>query len=141
MKMLTFFLSGMLFAAGLVVSGMTNTKKVIGFLDIFGDWDPSLLFVMVGAIGTHAFFYYLLKHKTTPLFSTQWHLPTNKKIDTPLVLGATLFGAGWGLAGICPGPALTTVAAVASQEIIFFTVAMISAMVAFHFINKQFKIK
>lgn len=102
------FSVGVLFALGLGISGMTRPEKVIGFLDIFGNWDPSLMFVMIGAIGVHTIIYHLVKGKTSPLISTQWHLPQKTEINKPLLLGALLFGMGWGLAGYCPGPALTS---------------------------------
>jgi uncharacterized membrane protein YedE/YeeE len=108
------FVSGVLFAAGLAVSGMTHPSKVIGFLDFTGSWDPSLMFVMMGAIGVHVFFarwaLRSMKAGGRPFLGDAYALPTSTKIDARLLGGAALFGAGWGLAGYCPGPALVSLA-------------------------------
>jgi len=107
MKSIIVFLSGLIFGLGLIVSGMTNPAKVIGFLDLFGDWDASLAFVMIGAIAvTSTGFRFVLKREK-PLYALSFSLPTRKDIDQPLVYGAILFGVGWGLVGLCPGPAVT----------------------------------
>jgi uncharacterized protein len=98
--------SGLLFGAGLVVSGMTDPHKVLGFLDLFGAWDPSLMLVMVGAIGVHALAYRLIRRRARPLFARSFALPTRRDIDAKLLLGAAIFGVGWGLGGYCPGPSL-----------------------------------
>ncbi len=103
------FIVGFIFAVGLGVSGMTQPQKVIGFLD-FSDWDPSLLFVMLGAVGVHLFTYPLIRKRASPLIDVKWHVPTRKDITSRLILGAILFGIGWGLGGFCPGPALTSLA-------------------------------
>jgi uncharacterized protein len=100
------FVAAVLFAIGLVISGMTTPSKVVGFLDVFGQWDPSLAFVMVGAIGVHAVLHWLIRKRPSPLFAGVFHIPTKGRIDMRLVLGAVLFGVGWGIAGLCPGPAL-----------------------------------
>lgn len=113
------FASGALFALGLGVSGMTRPSKVIGFLDLFGAWDASLAFVMVGAIGVHLIAQRLIMKRASPLFDGRFHLPTRKDIDPRLVLGAALFGVGWGLAGFCPGPALVSAASGASTALVF----------------------
>lgn len=97
--------SGALFALGLVVSGMTSPSKVLGFLDVFGTWDPSLAFVMLGAIAVHAALYRVIATRG-PLGGVKLQLPTRKDIDARLVVGSALFGVGWGLAGVCPGPGL-----------------------------------
>lgn len=99
--------AGALFAVGLVVSGMTNPRKVLGFLDLLGGWDPSLGFVMVGAIGVYAMAYRLAKRLTGPVAAEEFHEPrTRAVLDARLVGGAALFGVGWGLAGYCPGPSV-----------------------------------
>jgi len=109
MKHLLTFLSGILFAVGLSLSGMTMPSKVIGFLDIFGQWDISLAFVMIGAISVYSAIFYLIKPKMKkPVFAEEFKLPTRLEIDLPLVFGAAIFGAGWGLGGFCPGPAITS---------------------------------
>jgi uncharacterized membrane protein YedE/YeeE len=103
------FFSGLIFAIGLSISGMTMPSKVINFLDIFGHWDISLMFVMIGAISVYSLVFHFIKPKfAKPFYETQYKLPTQSKIDAPLVVGAIIFGAGWGLAGFCPGPALTS---------------------------------
>jgi uncharacterized membrane protein YedE/YeeE len=102
--------SAVLFGVGLVLSGMTQPAKVIGFLDVSGAWDPSLLFVMVGAIGVHAIAWRFIKRAPQPVLGGTFQVPTNKAIDARLVVGAGLFGIGWGLSGICPGPGLVALA-------------------------------
>lgn len=113
------FASGALFALGLGVSGMTKPSKVIGFLDLFGAWDASLAFVMVGAIGVHFVAQRLLTKRASPLFDTRFHLPTRKDIDRRLVLGAAIFGVGWGLGGFCPGPGLVSAASGGVSALVF----------------------
>lgn len=98
--------AGALFGAGLVVSGMTDPAKVRGFLDAAGAWDPSLAFVMIGAIGVHGALLRLVLRRRAPLFGRAFDLPARKDIDGRLVGGAAIFGVGWGLAGVCPGPAV-----------------------------------
>lgn len=121
-------LCGTLFGIGLSVSGMTDTNKVLGFLDIFGSWDASLAFVMAAAVVVTALGYrYILRHPT-PRFDTQFHLPTNTVIDRPLLVGAVLFGAGWGLYGYCPGPAIASLAYLRTDSIVFVA-AMIAGMI------------
>ncbi len=111
--------AGALFGVGLAVSGMTKPSKVVGFLDVAGAWDPSLMFVMLGAIAVHFVAHRLVTKRPSPLFDTRFHLPTRKDIDARLVLGAALFGVGWALAGFCPGPALVTAASGATAAIVF----------------------
>lgn len=123
------FLVGFIFAVGLALSGMTQPQKVIGFLDPW-HWDPSLLFVMMGAVGVHALSYLFLKRKSSPLLDTKWHLPTRRDLTTRLVLGSAIFGVGWGLAGFCPGPGLTSLASGDLRPLIFVA-AMILGMILF----------
>lgn len=111
MRYLSFFIAGALFAAGLVISGMTQPSKVIGFLDFGGDWDPSLAFVMGGAVLVHSVAYRLISGRVSPIWAQSFQIPTRRDIDAPLLFGAALFGAGWGLAGYCPGPAVASVVA------------------------------
>lgn len=101
--------AGLLFGAGLVVSGMTDPSKVLGFLDLLGAWDPSLAFVMMGAIGVHALAYRSARRVQKPLATREFHLPSARSVDARLVFGAATFGVGWGLAGYCPGPAVVAV--------------------------------
>ena len=103
-------LAGLLFALGLGISGMTQPAKVLGFLDVAGRWDPSLAFVMVGAIGVHAALVRLILRRRAPILARSFSLPVRRKVDARLLLGAAVFGVGWGLAGLCPGPAVTVLA-------------------------------
>jgi uncharacterized protein len=131
----TAFWVGVLFAVGLGLSGMTQPQKVIGFLDFFGNWDPSLLFVMGGAIAVHFLAYQWTTHRTSPLFSPNWHVPTKKEITSSLVIGSVLFGIGWGLAGFCPGPALTSIATFGSKPIVF-VISMVAGMYLFRLVDR-----
>ncbi len=106
MKLFIPFASAFLFALGLGLGGMAQPEKVQGFLNVFGDWDPALVFVMAGAVAVYAGFFQIVKKLSHPVFDYKFYLPTRKDIDTRLVGGAALFGIGWGLSGICPGPAL-----------------------------------
>lgn len=126
-NVLVSLLVGAMFGAGLLISGMTQPAKVIGFLDVTGGWDPSLAFVLVGAIVVHALAYRLVPRLRAPLLAERFGIPTRKDIDPKLITGAALFGAGWGLGGYCPGPALTSVTAGASSTVIF-TAAMLTGM-------------
>ena len=103
------FLSGLLFALGLSVSGMTEPGKVIGFLNITRSWDPSLVFVMGGAVITYFILFRLIHKRSAPLFALQFSIPERKDIDLPLLGGAVLFGIGWGIGGFCPGPAVASI--------------------------------
>ncbi|MBO9667544.1 MAG: YeeE/YedE family protein [Bdellovibrio sp.] len=113
------FSVGLIFSLGLGISGMTQPQKVIGFLQLGEGWDPSLMFVMMGAIPVHALVYYFVRGKKTPLFDSKWHVPTSREITKPLVIGSALFGFGWALGGFCPGPALTSAGAGAPSAVIF----------------------
>jgi uncharacterized membrane protein YedE/YeeE len=118
---------GVVFGVGLLLSGMTQPAKVVNFLDVLGDWDPSLAFVMGGAIAVHFFAYRLVPRLRKPLWGLRWSLPTRRDIDGRLIIGAALFGGGWGLGGYCPGPALTSVVAGAGSTMIF-TGSMLAGM-------------
>lgn len=111
---------GFIFAIGLGLSGMTDPKKVIGFLDIFGNWDASLIFVMVGAIAVHfiAYQFYIKKMKK-PLLDSTWRLPTKTEITPSLVIGSFIFGVGWALGGVCPGPGITSLANFEMRSFLF----------------------
>lgn len=123
------FAAGALFAIGLAVAGMTRPSKIIGFLDIAGAWDASLAFVMVGAIAVHFVAQRLIVRRGAPLFDAAFHLPTRKDIDPRLVGGAAIFGVGWGLGGLCPGPAIV-VASAGSLPAIVFVVGMTMGMLS-----------
>lgn len=118
---------GVTFGVGLIVSGMTQPAKVVNFLDVLGPWDPSLGFVMGGAILVHFLAYRLVPRLRKPLWGGSFGIPTRRDIDARLIGGAVLFGAGWGLGGYCPGPALTSVVA-GAQSTLLFTGAMLTGM-------------
>jgi uncharacterized membrane protein YedE/YeeE len=118
------FACGLIFGFGLLISGMTDPQKVLGFLDLFGRWDPTLVFVMVGAVGVSSAGYALARRRGTPLLAARSLWPTSQDIDAPLVGGAVLFGIGWGLVGICPGPALVNLGTL-SPRVAVFVAAMV----------------
>jgi uncharacterized protein len=118
------FAVGVMFALGLAVSEMINPARVIGFLDVAGQWDPTLLLVMTGALVVTVPTFPRILRRPKPLLAAQFSLPTKTRLDRPLLLGAVVFGAGWGLAGFCPGPALAALAS-RSPGVILFVVAMI----------------
>lgn len=118
-------LAGVVFALGLLVSGMTTPLKVTSFLDVTGGWDPTLAFVMAGAIAVHAPIVRLVRNRRSPLFAGGFAWPSLRTIDRPLVIGAALFGVGWGLSGYCPGPALVSVGSGATEALAF-----VGAMIA-----------
>jgi len=128
LRILGGLIAGLLFGAGLSVSGMINPVKVIGFLNVAGAWDPSLAFVMLGGLVVTAIGYRTVLRKKQPVFESSFSLPTRRDIDPPLLLGAGLFGIGWGLAGYCPGPALAGIG-FAQVETLAFVAAMVAGMV------------
>lgn len=118
--------SGFLFGLGMIISGMANPEKVVGFLDLAGAWDPSLMFVMGGALLVFMPSYFLLiKPKQKPVVAQEFCLAKNKSIDSRLVSGAAIFGLGWGIAGVCPGPALSSLALGNSGVWVFFAFMMV----------------
>jgi len=121
---LSALIAGLLFGMGLTVSQMVNPNKVLAFLDISRHWDPSLAVVMVGALCISLLAYSKQKKMPKPVFSPRFYLPTAKKVDLPLLSGAVLFGLGWGLAGLCPGPALASLWA-ADQKLLTFVASML----------------
>ena len=133
------FLSGFLFAVGLAIAGMTQPQKIISFLNPW-DWDPSLLFVMVGAVGVHMLTYPLIKKRSTPLLDTKWHVPTRKDVTLRLILGSALFGIGWGLGGYCPGPGLASFSSPDPRALIFVS-AMIIGMIVFKITEPYLRMK
>ena len=124
------FVCGLIFGAGLLMSGMNQPEKVLGFLDIFGAWDATLAFVMAGAVAVSAIGFALARRSAAPVFAAKFSWPERRDIDTPLVAGAILFGIGWGLVGICPGPALVNLAGF-SLPIVVFVVAMVLGMLGY----------
>lgn len=126
-KNISALIAGVIFGLGLMLSGMTDPKKVIGFLDIAGHWDPSLMFVMIGAIAVSYFAFRQAKKRTHSFIGEQIQLPITQQIDKSLVLGAIIFGIGWGLVGLCPGPALV-VLTLGGYEVVLFVLAMLTGM-------------
>lgn len=120
-------LSGIVFGFGLSLSGMLNPVRVQGFLDVFGNWDPSLAFVLGGAVAVAFIGVQLMKKMRHPAFDDSFHVPRSRKIDSPLVVGSALFGLGWGIGGFCPGPAVASLS-VGIPQTILFVVAMLIGM-------------
>lgn len=116
---LSALLGGALFGAGLALSGMTQADKVINFLDVSHAWDPSLAFVMVGAIAVHVVLFHFILRRSSPLFAERFGIPTRSDIDRRLVVGSGIFGVGWALGGYCPGPGLASLSSVAPNAIVF----------------------
>lgn len=127
---------GFIFAVGLGVSGMTLPERVVSFLDLFGNWNPSLIFVMAGALLIHIILFRVIIRRSSPLFASEFQLPKRRDIDLRLILGATLFGAGWGLAGYCPAPAITALASLKTAPV-FFVVSMLFGMSLFALFEKR----
>jgi uncharacterized membrane protein YedE/YeeE len=136
MRGLIAFLVGVLFALGLGMSGMTQPRIVRGFLDVLGQWDWRLMGVMIGAIGVHAIAFPLIMKKKSPLLDTEFKVPDKKHIDSRLVLGAIIFGLGWGWAGICPGPGIVALAS-GKMEFIYFIGSMLIGMKLYQLIDKK----
>jgi uncharacterized membrane protein YedE/YeeE len=132
MALVAVFLAGVIFALGLGISGMTNADKVIGFLDVSDQWDASLAFVMVGAIGVHLVSYRLMANRESPLLAEMFRVPTTQHIDKPLLVGASLFGVGWGLGGYCPGPGIVS-GVTLGPEALTYVAGMLLGMVAYRF--------
>jgi hypothetical protein len=139
-KAISSFVVGFIFAIGLGVSGMTQPQKIVGFLDIFKSFDPSLLFVMVGAISVHFITYRLIRKKDSPLLHPEWLVPTKKDITPTLVIGSFIFGVGWSLGGFCPGPALVSLASFEPRPLIFVG-SMIGGMLIFKWIDSFLKLQ
>ncbi|TCR76679.1 YeeE/YedE family protein [Rhizobium sp. BK376] len=122
--------SGIVFGFGLSLSGMLNPARVQGFLDVFGVWDPSLAFVLGGAVVVAFLGIRVMKRMRHPVFDNTFHVPTNRRIDAPLVAGSALFGLGWGIGGFCPGPAVAALS-VGIPQAILFVIAMLSGMILY----------
>ena len=131
MNKLVSLITGIIFGIGLVISEMINPEKVLGFLDIFGNWDPSLAFVMIGALIVSSPMFHLLKKRKKPIFANEFNYSNNKNLNKGLIYGSVLFGAGWGLAGLCPGPAISSLALLNIYSIIF----VVSMFVGFYFVK------
>jgi uncharacterized protein len=124
------FVAGGLFGAGLLLSGMTMPSRVLGFLDVFGAWDPTLAFVMVGAIGVHALGLRAVLSRRAPLFAERFAEPSARGVDRRLALGAATFGVGWGLVGYCPGPALVSAGSVSTAPLVFVAAMALGSVLA-----------
>lgn len=135
MGILISLLTGLVFGIGLIVSGMTDPSKVLGFLDLAGPWDPSLALVMGGAIAVGALAFRLARGRTRSLLGDPMRLPAAIQLDRRLLVGALAFGAGWGLAGFCPGPALASLATGGAKPAIF-TAAMVTGMILFELLER-----
>ena len=136
MVVLTSLLSGLVFGLGLILSGMANPAKVLGFLDLAGAWDPSLALVMGGAIAVGFFAFLIAKRRTVSLIGAAMKLPTATHIDQRLVAGGTLFGIGWGIAGFCPGPSLVALG-MGEPKALVFVAAMLAGMMVFQLLEKR----
>lgn len=132
----TSLLAGLVFGLGLIVSGMTNPAKVLGFLDLAGAWDPSLAFVMVGAVAVAAFAFALARKRAVSFLGAAMKLPSSRDIDRRLVIGSVLFGIGWGLAGLCPGPGLVALG-MGEIKALVFVGAMLAGMGIFEWVERR----
>ncbi|CRM16433.1 MULTISPECIES: DUF6691 family protein [Pseudomonas] len=130
MRKITALMAGLIFGLGLYLSGMTNPAKVLGFLDLAGDWDPSLALVMLGALMVSSVFFFFARRRDTALLGAPMQMPTRRNIDRRLVLGSIVFGIGWAIAGLCPGPAVALLLTGRWQAVLF-SVAMLAGMLVF----------
>lgn len=130
------FLAGLIFGLGLVVSGMANPAKVLNFLDVAGTWDPSLAFVMGGAVAVTALGFRLVLAWPKPLLASRFQLPNRRDIDLRLLVGPAIFGLGWGLSGLCPGPALTSLS-LGNSAVLVFVPAMLVGMTAARWLARR----
>ncbi len=134
--LLSALLSGLVFGLGLIVSGMANPAKVLGFLDVAGAWDPSLILVMAGAIGLSLFAFVAAKRRPNSLLGAPMLLPQARRIDLPLLAGSALFGIGWGIAGFCPGPVLVGLGQ-GLPKALLFVAAMLAGMVLYDVMERR----
>ena len=130
-RLLAGFLAGVVFGLGLTISGMANPNKVLAFLDVGGDWDPSLAFVMAAAIGINLFLFRWVLRSRKPAFDVIFHMPTSSVVDARLIGGSAIFGLGWGLSGYCPGAAIAAIPSGASSAVLFVG-AMGAGMLVYH---------
>jgi uncharacterized membrane protein YedE/YeeE len=135
-RTLVAFLAGLTFGVGLIVAQMTNPAKVIGFLDVTGSWDPSLAFVMAGAMGVFGAAYWRSRARAKPVLGSHFVLPAQQQITWQLVVGSLIFGAGWGLGGFCPGPAVVS-AAFGDPRVWVFLAAMLAGMFLFRLLPSR----
>jgi uncharacterized protein len=126
-RVLVAFACGLVFALGLGLSGMTHPQRILGFLDVLGTWDPTLMFTMMGAIGVHMPLSYLVRRRASPVLDSTFHLPTKRELDAPLIVGSAMFGVGWALGGFCPGPAMVSVLG-GHRDNVVFLIALLAGM-------------
>jgi uncharacterized membrane protein YedE/YeeE len=135
MKNLITLIAGLIFGLGLIISGMADPAKVQNFLDFFGTWDPSLIFVMGGAIAVTMPGFWLVARRPQPIFDSEFHLPELQLIDVRLISGAAIFGLGWGLGGFCPGPAVTALPIATNGTLVFVATMLFGMLLAKYFGN------
>ncbi|RHX85933.1 DUF6691 family protein [Leptospira stimsonii] len=131
---------GLLFAIGLGISGILQPANILGFLDVFGKWNPTLLFTMAGAVGIHIITYRWIRKRKTPMFSKEWFIPNRQEITPALVIGSIIFGIGWGLGGYCPTVSVTSLASFETRPLIVFG-SIILGMILFYLLDKKVNIK
>lgn len=136
-QMIVNIISGLLFGIGLTLSSMVDPSKVIGFLDVMGNWDPSLAFVMMGALMIAVITFRMIPKRNKPVFANEFKLSTRTDIDKPLIIGAILFGIGWGMAGYCPGPAIATLGTGGWDSAIFLISMILGSMVQRYLYTKK----
>ena len=141
MSVLVNAIAGFLFGLGLVIGGMANPAKVLNFLDLAGSWDASSAFVMAGAVAVTFIGYKFVFRQPRPLFAARFHLSEMKRIDSRLVLGAAIFGVGWGLSGFCPGPAITSLPLLAKGTLVFVSAMLVGMTLIRLITNRGFKQK
>jgi len=137
MTKLSSLISGIIFGIGLTISGMVNPEKVLGFLNIFDSWDPSLMFVMIGAILIFSPLHFYFKGKSKPILAKNFIITSNKDIDKNLIIGAIMFGAGWGLVGLCPGPAISAISFLNTSVYLFVLFMFLGFYLGNFFKNKN----
>jgi hypothetical protein len=135
-KIIGALVAGLVFGVGLVLSGMVDPNKVIGFLDITGNWDPSLMFVLGGAVVTTTIAYHFIFAQGKPMFESDFHLPTIIKVDQKLLMGAVIFGMGWGLIGYCPGPAVASLG-FRPEEPLIVVISMLAGLLLFKVVARN----
>lgn len=133
MRVVVAIFCGVLFGIGLTISDMINPARVLGFLDLAGNWDPSAAFVFAGALIPSAIAYGISRSRASPVFDDHYHMPPKTKIDRPLVIGSVLFGLGWGISGFCPGPALAALSS-GTGSIVLFVAAMAGGFALYRFL-------
>ena len=135
-RLITALIIGSVFGIGLAIAGMLNPSKVVGFLDVFGDWDPSLAFVMGGGVLVNAIGHRFVMKRKAPIQSAKFSMPTSTNIDKPLVIGSVIFGVGWGLAGLCPGPVVASLLLSGQAMLPFFGLLITGLLVGQIFMRR-----